>query len=186
MRNMNELKELLDEISEISEDLAGAADIAAKSLRCIPAVIEALKKVLDDVPEVTTENVPEASRDIEPEEMPMQHHNAQDAVVDGIQATMTESSQDTTVDVEQDAVQATTQDAVQAATQPVAPNESTTPYTKVEVRKLLSKLATINRDAIKELLSKYGADNLSTLDEKHYAAIIRDATAMMPKECEDK
>ena len=51
-------------------------------------------------------------------------------------------------------------------------------YTKSDVRKLLAGVAEHHRDEVKALLAKYGADNLTQLDEKHYAAIVADAEAI--------
>ena len=48
-------------------------------------------------------------------------------------------------------------------------------YTKVEVRKYLAKVADQHREEVKALLNKYGADNLTQLDESHYADIMADA-----------
>ena len=54
-----------------------------------------------------------------------------------------------------------------------APKERT--YSKVEVRQTLAKVADKNRETVKALLKKYGADNLTTLDPANYAAIMTDA-----------
>lgn len=54
-----------------------------------------------------------------------------------------------------------------------APAEKT--YTKADVRKFLAGVAGRHRKEVKELLRKYGADTLTQLDEKHYAAIMADA-----------
>lgn len=48
-------------------------------------------------------------------------------------------------------------------------------YTKADVRKFLAGVAGRHRREVKELLRKYGADTLTQLDEKHYAAIMADA-----------
>lgn len=48
-------------------------------------------------------------------------------------------------------------------------------YTKADVRKFLAGVAGRHRKEVKELLKKYGADTLTQLDEKHYAAIMADA-----------
>lgn len=48
-------------------------------------------------------------------------------------------------------------------------------YTKTDVRKFLAGVAGRHRREVKELLKKYGADTLTQLDEKHYAAIMADA-----------
>lgn len=48
-------------------------------------------------------------------------------------------------------------------------------YTKADVRKFLAGVAGGHRREVKELLKKYGADTLTQLDEKHYAAIMADA-----------
>ncbi len=48
-------------------------------------------------------------------------------------------------------------------------------YTKADVRKFLAGVAGKHRKEVKGLLKKYGADTLTQLDEKHYAAIMADA-----------
>ncbi|MCR5487427.1 MAG: rRNA biogenesis protein rrp5 [Lachnospiraceae bacterium] len=52
-------------------------------------------------------------------------------------------------------------------------------YTKEEVRKTLAALAAENRAQVKALLNLYRADNLSSLDPEHYAAVVADAEAML-------
>ncbi len=61
-----------------------------------------------------------------------------------------------------------------AETEAEAPTEEKT-YTKVEVRQFLAGIAKTHRDEVKDLLNKYGADNLTHLDEKHYAAVMAEA-----------
>lgn len=58
-----------------------------------------------------------------------------------------------------------------------APAEEKT-YTKAEVRQFLAKVADGHRDEVKALLTKYGADTLTQLDESHYADIMSDAEAI--------
>lgn len=48
-------------------------------------------------------------------------------------------------------------------------------YTKVDVRKRLAAIAETDREAVKTLLSKYGAETLTQLSEDHYADIMADA-----------
>lgn len=48
-------------------------------------------------------------------------------------------------------------------------------YTKTDVRQCLSGLAESHREDVKALLNKYGASNLTQLDESHYADIMADA-----------
>lgn len=65
------------------------------------------------------------------------------------------------------------------APKPAKKHEAETPaeqtYTKADVRKFLAGIAGKHRKEVKELLKKYGADTLTQLDEKHYAAIMADA-----------
>lgn len=49
-------------------------------------------------------------------------------------------------------------------------------FTKEEVRAVLAKLAANGHKVeVKQLLQAYGASSLSTLDEKHYGAVIEEA-----------
>ncbi len=50
-------------------------------------------------------------------------------------------------------------------------------YTKEEVRMALAALAQKDRESVKSMLQKYGAENLASLDPAHYAAIMADAEA---------
>ena len=57
-----------------------------------------------------------------------------------------------------------------------APVKEETTYTKEEVRGILAgKSAKGYGKEVKALLSKYGADKLSTLSPEHYAAVVADA-----------
>ena len=50
---------------------------------------------------------------------------------------------------------------------------------KEDVRKVLAEVANNgHRDEVKALLAKYGADNLTTLDDAHYADIMKDAEVL--------
>lgn len=55
--------------------------------------------------------------------------------------------------------------------------KSPTPiFTKEEVRKVLASKASDGfKNEVKTLLQAYGAESLSTLDEKHYGAVIEEA-----------
>lgn len=49
-------------------------------------------------------------------------------------------------------------------------------FTKEDVRKILAtKAANGFKNEVKALLKAYGAESLSTLDEKHYGAVIEEA-----------
>lgn len=48
-------------------------------------------------------------------------------------------------------------------------------YTADEVRALfLEKNSAENRPGLKEILSRYGANNISTLEEEHFTAVVKD------------
>lgn len=49
-------------------------------------------------------------------------------------------------------------------------------FTKEDVRKILARKAADGfKEEVKALLKAYGAESLSTLDEKHYGAVIEEA-----------
>ena len=53
-------------------------------------------------------------------------------------------------------------------------------YTKEDVRKVLSGASQSgHRSEVIALLKKYGADNITALDEKNYAAVIAEAEVLM-------
>ncbi len=62
--------------------------------------------------------------------------------------------------------------------EPTAEPEKT--YTKEDVRKVLSGASQSgHRSEVIALLKKYGADNITALDEKNYAAVIAEAEVLM-------
>lgn len=57
--------------------------------------------------------------------------------------------------------------------------ETDNKYTKDEVRKLfVDKNSPSNRNKLKKLLTKYDAKNVSSLDAKHYEAVINELNEM--------
>lgn len=62
---------------------------------------------------------------------------------------------------------------------PVAETPKPKTYTKEEVRKVLSeKSGKGYRNQVRELLKKYGAANLSSIDPNDYAAVVAEAEAL--------
>lgn len=62
---------------------------------------------------------------------------------------------------------------------PIAPAEEPKPaYSFLDVRKKFAEMSRAgNTEALKELLKKYGADKLSSVDPSQYAALLADAEA---------
>ncbi len=59
------------------------------------------------------------------------------------------------------------------------PSPADRTYTREEVRQTLAELAgNGHRDEVRELIKKYGAESLGTLDPSNYAAIMADAEAI--------
>ena len=63
---------------------------------------------------------------------------------------------------------------------PIAPAEEAKPaYSFVDVRKKFAEMSRAgNTEALKELLKKYGADKLSSVEPSQYAALLADAEAI--------
>ncbi len=63
---------------------------------------------------------------------------------------------------------------------PAPPTEEPEPvYSFVEVRKKFAEISRAGHtDALKELLKKYGADKLSSVDPSQYTALLADAEAI--------
>lgn len=59
------------------------------------------------------------------------------------------------------------------------PSETETAFSKEDVRQVLARLAGFgHRDEVRELIKKYGAESLGSLDPSNYAAIMADAEAI--------
>lgn len=63
---------------------------------------------------------------------------------------------------------------------PIKPKDKLTPeYSFLDIRKKFAEMSRAGHtEALKELLNKYGADKLSSVDPSQYAALLADAEAI--------